>query len=327
MGYKSTNGLMRHLRDNGIAIEGGTQKRQLTNAGYYHGYKGYRFFQTSTNRLPFTTWDEVYATIRYDSGLKALFYDKMMFIETAVKNISLECILEAAKSEDIQHMLDSVINDYNNVPSSLGDKSRKEIQKRKLRLQSSIQTNLERAYAKRNPKITHFYENLNYRSVPLWALFEILMMGDFAYLLECLNFATRDAITDRLKINKAADTNRELIYRYLYALKDLRNAIAHNAVVFDARFRSFKPTKSMCDCLVKDVGVPYVNFKTIGDYLILMCYYLKHLGVGKKELRSFVRSFEKLTNDYRASVSPAVSSIVIHPDLTSRLQILKKFIG
>jgi len=80
----------------------------------------------------------------------------------------------------------------------------------------------------------------------------------------------------------------------------------------------------MCDCLVKDVGVPCVNFKTIGDYLILMCYYLKHLGVGKKELRSFVRSFEKLTNDYRASVSPAVSSIVIHPDLTSRLQILKK---
>ena len=155
----------------------------------------------------------------------------------------------------------------------------------------------------------------------------IILGWDFAYLLECLNFATRDAITDRLKINKAADTNRELIYRYLYALKDLRNAIAHNAVVFDARFRSFKPTKSMCDCLVKDVGVPYVNFKTIGDYLILMCYYLKHLGVGKKELRSFVRSFEKLTNDYRASVSPAVSSIVIHPDLTSRLQILKKFIG
>ena len=44
MGYKTTDGLMRHLRDNGIAISGSAQKRQLINTGYYHGYKGYRFF-------------------------------------------------------------------------------------------------------------------------------------------------------------------------------------------------------------------------------------------------------------------------------------------
>jgi abortive infection bacteriophage resistance protein len=327
MSYKTINGLMRHLRDNGVKIEGGTQKRQLINTGYYHGYKGYRFFQTAQNRLPFSSWEEVYATVQYDSRLKALFYDKMMFIETAVKNVSLQCILEAANSEDIQVMYDRVISDYNSSPASLGEKARKEIQKRKLRLQSSIQSNLERAYGKRNPKITHFYENLNYRSVPLWALFEILMMGDLAYLLECLNFSTRDAITEKLRLNKSADTNRELIYKYLYAFKDLRNAIAHNAVVFDARFRSFKPTKAMCDCLVKDVGLPYVNFKTIGDYLILMCYYLKNLGVGKTELRAFVREFEKITKEYTSTVNPAVGAIVIHPDLSSRLQILKKYIG
>ena len=47
MGCKSINGLMKHLRDNGIAIKGSTQKRQLINTGYYHGYNittqfGYR---------------------------------------------------------------------------------------------------------------------------------------------------------------------------------------------------------------------------------------------------------------------------------------------
>ena len=85
MGYKTTDALMRHLRDSGITINGGKQKRQLINTGYFHGYKGYRFFQSSKNRLPFTSCDEVYATIQYDSELKALLYGKMMYIETAVK--------------------------------------------------------------------------------------------------------------------------------------------------------------------------------------------------------------------------------------------------
>jgi hypothetical protein len=42
MSYKTTDGLMRHLRENGIAISGSTQKRLLINTGYFHGYKGYR---------------------------------------------------------------------------------------------------------------------------------------------------------------------------------------------------------------------------------------------------------------------------------------------
>ena len=48
MGYKTINGLMRHLRDNEIQISGSIQKRQLMNTGYFHGYKGYRFFKCAS---------------------------------------------------------------------------------------------------------------------------------------------------------------------------------------------------------------------------------------------------------------------------------------
>ena len=106
MSYKKTDALMRHLRDSGISIQGPKQKRQLINTGYFHGYKGYRFFGNAHRRLPFTSYDEVYATIQYDSDLKALLYGKMMFIETAVKNIALESILVNANSESIQDMYD-----------------------------------------------------------------------------------------------------------------------------------------------------------------------------------------------------------------------------
>ena len=46
--YKSLNGLMRHLRNQGIDIRGTTDKRLLRNSGYFHGYKGYRFFKQPT---------------------------------------------------------------------------------------------------------------------------------------------------------------------------------------------------------------------------------------------------------------------------------------
>lgn len=323
MSYKTTDGLMRHLQDNGIEISGSIQKRQLINTGYFHGYKGYRFFKNAQNSLPFISYDEVYATIQYDSALKALLYGKMMYIETAVKNIALESILVNANSESIQDMYTKVVSGYNNAPTSFTPEQKKKLQQNKLNLQNSIQSNLAYAYKKDNPKITHFYNNVGYSEVPVWALFEIMTMGDLGYLLSCLIFEVRDDISQRLGINVSCDTSRQLIYKYIYILKDLRNAIAHNLVVFDTRFRNIDPTSAMKQCLMLETGLPYINFKTIGDYVILMCYYMKLFQVSKTELKTFIRDFEKVTEDYRNSVNSNVAAIVIHPDLSGRMFFLK----
>lgn len=326
MGYKKTDALMRHLRESGISIQGAKQKRQLINTGYFHGYKGYRFFRNSQRRLPFTSYDEVYATIQYDSDLKSLLYGKMMYIETAVKNIALESILVNSNSESIQDMYDRVVSGYNNAPTGATPEIKRRLQQNKLNLQYSIQASLANAYKKNNPKIAHFYNNVGYADVPIWALFEIMTLGDFGYLLSCLTYNVRDDISKRLSLNVSCDTNRELIYKYIYTLKDLRNAIAHNAVVFDTRFRNIDPNNAMKQCLRLEIGLPYVNFKTIGDYIILMCYYLKMLKVPKSDIKSFIKEFEKITNKYISSVNPNVARMVIHPDLNGRMNILKNYL-
>lgn len=324
---KSVDGLMRHLRANSISISGSVQKRQLMNVGYFHGYKGYRFFQVSSRRLPFSSFDEIYATIQYDMELKSLFYGKIMFIETAVKNYALECILEIDKSDSISDFFDKAVCGYNNMGRVATPDEKKKAQQKKLNLQSTIQRYLAKAYKENNPKITHFYNNMSYSGVPVWALVEIMTMGDFGFLLSCLTYDAREAISKKLKLADAAvDTNRNLIYNYLYTLKDLRNAIAHNSVVFDTRFRRIEPTPAMKKCLIQEIGVSYINFKTIGDYLILVCYYLKLLKVTKIELRAFIREFEVITDKYKKAVSPQVFGQVVHPDLTSRLAKLKNYI-
>ena len=326
MSYKTIDALMRHLRKSGIDIKVGKQKRQLINTGYFHGYKGYRFFENSQKRLPFVSYDEIYATIQYDSALKALLYGKMMYIETAMKNIALESILVNTNSESIQDMYDKVVSGYNNAPSTATPEQKKKMQQNKLNLQNTIQASLAHAYRKNNPRITHFYNNVGYSDVPVWALFEIMTMGDLGYLLSCLTYDVRDDISKRLGINVSCDTDRQFIYKYIYTLKDLRNAIAHNAVVFDTRFRNIDPTNAMKQCLKLDIGLPYVNFKTIGDYIILMCYYMKLLKVSKTEIKAFIREFEKITDNYKSVVNTKVAAIVIHPDLKSRMNLLKNFL-
>ena len=204
-----------------------------------------------------------------------------MFIETAVKNVALESILTYTKSESIQALYDRAISSYNNAPKHYSSDQRRKLQQNKLNLENTIQSLLARAYKHENPKIAHFYNNVGYSGVPLWALFEIIMMGDFGFLLSCLTYDVRDDISKRIGLNLSPDTNRQLIYKYIYTLKDLRNAIAHNSVIFDTRFRNIDPTKAMKKCLEQAVGLSYVNFRTIGDYLILMCYFLKLLGVTK----------------------------------------------
>jgi abortive infection bacteriophage resistance protein len=153
-----------------------------------------------------------------------------------------------------------------------------------------------------------------------------MTMGDFGQLLSCLTYDVRDDISRQIGLNLASDTNRELVYKYVYTLKDLRNAIAHNAVVFDTRFRNIDPSPAMRQCLMQDVNLPYVNFKTIGDYVILMTYFLKKLDVPKTEIKAFIRDFEKLTQIYKSSVNPAVAAIAIHPDLPARMKALKNYL-
>lgn len=108
-------------------------------------------------------------------------YEKIMFIETAVKNITVESILKNANSESIQEMYNKVVCGYNNAPTSYNSSQRKKAQQNKLKLQNIIQSSLSRAYDSDNPKITHFYNKPNYSDVPIWALFEILSMGNLGF--------------------------------------------------------------------------------------------------------------------------------------------------
>ncbi len=78
---KSLDGLMEYMRDTkGISIEE-SQKRNLRNIGYYHGYKGYRYQGTAENILSYSDFDELMSVYNFDMELKTIVYPKIMFLE------------------------------------------------------------------------------------------------------------------------------------------------------------------------------------------------------------------------------------------------------
>jgi len=223
-------------------------------------------------------------------------------------------------------LLSSKVNSFNNAPVTYTPDQKKKLQQNKLALSAKIHAALSRAYNEDNPKITHFYNNIGYSGVPLWAFFEIINMGELGFLLSCLHLDVRKEISLTIGLGTPIDTDYHLVYKYVYLLKDLRNSVAHNAVVFDARFRKFDPSRSMKQFLKNEIGLPFVNFKSIGDYFILICFFLKALGVSKTEIKAFIREYERITKEYIASVDIAVSSIVVRSDLGTRLETLKRYI-
>lgn len=328
MSYKTINSLMKHLRNNGIDISGSRHKRHLVNTGYFHGYKGYRFFNDTSNKLQYVSYSEVINTIEYDMKIKSLFYNKIMQIETAIKNITIESILNDAKSENLGDIFKKSISSYSNCPANTNTDKRKKCEKEKLILQHKIHGIISKEYNKQNPKITHYYDGYTGKSngIPIWAVIEVMMLGDFGYFMQCLSYSVRDDISKKLTIPVNIDTYRNLIYKYIYVLKDLRNAVAHNDVLFDARFCKSRPNRGMRSFLKARYSLSYFNLKTIGDFVILIVYYMQALGFQKTEIKQFINDFEKYTTDYKKTVNSNVSSVVIHPDLYARLKQVKSFI-
>lgn len=328
---------MRYLRDcKSIDISGSSQKRKLMNMGYYHGYKGYRYINTPSNQITYSTFDELLAVYNFDSQLKALFYPVVMLIETALKNYVLEILVSSTNSDSFSDIYNELLDNYKMFSTSgvtyrnaderkkAEEKFKREL-KRRLELRNRIYKVQTDAYGNGNKIADHYLKkDMN---LPIWATFELLSLGEFGHFVSCLNKQCRANISIKLGIRQHDDTNAMLPQRLIYATKDLRNAIAHNDVVFDTRFRSGKIDKQVGNAIANAVGVRGITFETITDYLILLIYQLKLLKVSKTELKKLIIEFEAIVEKLRGSIPASIFAQIIHTDNNVKIQTLKDYVS
>lgn len=112
-----------------------------------------------------------------------------------------------------------------------------------------------------------------------------------------------------------------------YAIKDLRNAVAHNNTIFDTRFQTSTINGRLIALLETEVGITGIDFKYIDAYIILITYILKKMGETKTACKQFVSSFVECTDLLRTQISPNICNQILGTQQRTHLNQLQNFIS
>lgn len=321
---KNIDGLMRYMRDQkGIAIKGSVQKRKLRNMGYYHGYKGYRFIGKSSNAISYTDFKQLIAVYDFDMRLKALLYPHLMALETSLKNLVLEQIIKAGNSDSFNSIYMNLLNDYKRFAA--GSEKQKKAIKQRLDLRNHVYSALTREYRNKQEIVQHFYhKDMN---VPIWGIFEVMTLGEFGALFSCLNYTVRCSISKEVGLHQPSDTDGFLMKKIIFALKELRNAVAHNNVVFDTRFSRSSIDSAVTSSLVNETGIHNITFKSIADYIILVVYLLKCVGTARRDMNRLIDDFQDELEDLRKKLPYPIYAKIVATDTRRKMNDLRQFIA
>lgn len=318
---QTINGLMRHLRNNcNIQISGSYQKQQLISYGYYHGYKGYRFVRNNNNRLPYTDFGEVVAVIEYDNNLKAALYPELMFIETAIKNIVCNESVSGLKSATFEHIYQNRMMD---------NTANTRLQAKRLKLRNAVYSKLSTRYhdeeGKDNQMVRHFYNRGE--DAPLWVVFEILYLSDLASFFECLNETMREDILTQLNmLDISIDTNKTLLSSMLYALKALRNSVAHNNIIFDTRFKDRKINTILKKWVEKETSIQNISLYSLIDYIIIVCCILKRVDFSETRATNLLEKYKAENQLLSSKVTPAIYQSLIQQNVSIKIAKLEAYL-
>ena len=191
-------------------------------------------------------------------------------------------------------------------------------------LKGKINSALIRDYDRKQAIVNHFFDQD--KAIPIWAIFESLTLGEFGTFFSCLNKTVKLQISHLLNLPRNLDADGKLIQYIIFTIKDLRNAIAHNNVVFDTRFNTGSINNRLINCLSSEMGIPNITFTNIDDYIILTTYILRRMLVSKTEIRQFIRDFTNTIEVLRNEIPINIYNQIINTNVRNKLQILDNYI-
>ena len=261
----------------GIEIHGSSNKQKLMQVGYYHGFKGYRFYNKASDRISFQNFSELCSVIEFDENLKAILYQPILRLETALKSYTCNDIMEFIDSCSFSILFEK------GFYTTDKDKTKK------YKTRDQIYSALTKRY--QTSEIVKHYYNKD-EPVPLWAIFEELTLGDLSLLIESLTIPLKIKISKSIGIPTNMNTDGVLLPQVMRAIKDLRNAIAHNKVIYDGRYITFRKRQSLIKLLAMQTSIPNIKFDGLFDDVILICFLMYNLKFTKSYILKIVGQIE-----------------------------------
>lgn len=315
---------MKYLRNTHHINVKSSQTQALRNMGYYHGFKGYRFIREDTNRVNFSSLDEIIALNKYDMRLKTVLYPKVMFIENALKSYVIEALLADSKSENFDVIYNKSLTAYRIILRGAVHIKQSTRYTKRMNLKGKINAALVRDYNKRSV-VAHFFNNDI--TIPVWAIFETLALGEFGTLYDCACTNVKLYVSNIMKLPTNLDSDGMNTKFFIFTVKDLRNAIAHNNVIFDTRFKTGKIDQRLVTLLETEVGISNIDFKYMDAYIIMITYFLRKMGETKTACKQFVASYQQQTEYLRNELPINIYNQVVGTQHRPNMNALQKFIS
>ena len=313
--------LMRYLRNTHHIQVKSSQTQALRNIGYYHGFKGYRFVREDSNRINFSSLDQIITLNRYDMQLKTILYPKVMFIENALKSYVIESLLKDSNSENFDEIYNKSLTSYRN--HTPGSKYYIKQYSKRMGLKGTVNKALIRDYEKRSV-VSHFFNNDI--SIPIWAIFETLSLGEFGVLFDCSSTKVKLYVSKIMKLPTNLDSDGLITLYFIFTIKDLRNAIAHNNVIFDTRFKTGNVNTRLQNLLKKEIGLTTIDFNYMDAYVIMITYFLRKMGETKTSCKQFITSYQLQTDNLRNELPINICNKILGTQHQNNMIALQKFI-
>lgn len=110
-------------------------------------------------------------------------------------------------------------------------------------------------------------------------------------------------------------------------LKDLRNAIAHNNVIFDTRFKTGDVDQRLVSLLESEIGVSNIDFKYMDAYIIMVTYFLRKMGETKTACKQFITLYHQQTEYLRNELPINIYNQVVGTQHRPNMIAIQNFIS
>lgn len=143
----------------------------------------------------------------------------------------------------------------------------------------------------------------------------------------CSNLNIKLKTSSILHLPDNLDSDGKITEYMIYAIKDLRNAVAHNNTIFDTRFQTSTINRRLISLLETEIGITGLDFKYIDAYIILITYVLRKMGETKTTCKQFMTSFVDCADLLRTQISSNVCNQILVTHQRAHLKQLQVFIS
>lgn len=173
--------------------------------------------------------------------------------------------------------------------------------------------------------VRHFYNRGE--DAPLWVVFETLYLSDLASFFECLNETMREGILNQLNmLDISIDTNKTLLSSMLYALKALRNSVAHNNIIFDTRFKDRKINTVLKKWVEKEASIQNISLYSLIDYIIIVCCILKRIDFSGTRATNLLEKYKTENQILSGKVTPSIYQTLIQQNVAAKITKLEAYL-